>query len=73
MQTFIKTLTIGGRPLVLRFEMKDRNHFFVTCLNDKTVEPIELRKEENWTITGGGAEEIRKNEKKLIAVLEENC
>ena len=70
MQTFIKTLTIGGRPLVLRFEKKDDNHFIIKCLNDKTIDPIELRKEENWTITGGGTEEILKNEKKLIPLLQ---
>jgi hypothetical protein len=69
--SFIRTITINGRPLVLRFNKVSDSEFEVRCINDRQVADIKINYEEaKWIITGGGNEEIRHQEGRILGLLE---
>ncbi len=73
MDNFIRTVTINGKPLVLRFNRTSDIQFEVSCLNDKNVEQIIINSEDlQWKIKSGGSEEILMHSDRVLSLIENN-
>lgn len=71
MQHFIRTVTINGKPLVLRFNKISDAEFEVFCLNDRNVDKMILTSENlQWKILSGGTEELLNNSSRIIDLIE---
>ena len=71
---FIRTITINGKPLVLRFSKISDNEFEASCLNDKEIERISIIREgSQWKIHSGGNEDIVSHATRILGLLEEHA
>ncbi len=71
MQHFIRTVTINGKPLVLRFNKISDAEFEVFCLNDRNVDKMIVTSENlQWKILSGGTEELLNNSSRIIDLIE---
>ncbi len=71
MQHFIRTVTINGKPLVLRFNKISDAEFEVFCLNDRNVDKMVLSSIDlQWKILSGGTEELLNNSSRIIDLIE---
>ena len=70
MQNFIRTVTINGKPLVLRFNQISEEQIEVSCLNDKNIDMMILGTENlQWKILSGGSEEMLENSARIIDLM----
>lgn len=68
---FIRTVTINGKPLVLRFNKISDAEFEVYCLNDRNVDKMVLASENlQWKILSGGTEELLHHSARIIDLIE---
>lgn len=71
MEHFIRTVTINGKPLVLRFNKTSDVEFEVFCLNDNKIDKIIIGSEDlQWKIKSGGSEEILIHSERVISLID---
>ena len=70
MNTFIRTVTINGKPLVLRFDKISETEFEVSCVNDRKIDNLHINYVAEWKIMSGGTDEIRRQETRILNFLE---
>lgn len=71
MISFIRTVTINGKPLVLRFNKTSDIEFEVFCLIDRSVDKIIIGSEElQWKIKSGGSEEILTHSDRVVSLID---
>jgi hypothetical protein len=71
--SFIRTVTINGKPLVLRFNKVSDIEFEVLCLNEKSIDNMTIGSRDlEWSILSGGNEEIRQQSSRIIGLLDEH-
>lgn len=71
--TFIRTVTINGRPLVLRFSQTSEFEFEVSCVNERSIGDMTIGSpEREWKILKGGNEEMRQHSSRILSLLEDS-
>jgi hypothetical protein len=69
---FIRTVTINGKPLVLRFNKISDTEFEACCLNDKDIDTMTIiRETTQWEIHSGGNEEIMLQSARILGLMED--
>ena len=68
---FIRTVTINGKPLVLRFNKVSDTEFAISFVNDRQIDDMRISYgQTEWKIVSGGTEEIRQQEARIVSLME---
>lgn len=69
---FIRTVSINGKPLVLRFNKVSDTLFHVQCINAREIADMSISQQSSeWKITEGGNEDILRQESRILNLLDD--